>query len=128
MTVSLFRLLALMLVVFQLVWFFSPWESHTAPTPRGPEAENIGSVLLSVALTVTYLVSYLGICFFQDWARRLLLSVVVLGSISIPIHGLTTQSGLESLTGYLLSLGEGFMLGIAYFSILAHRFSRLKRG
>lgn len=79
---------------------------------------------LGYLIAFAYLVAYLGMFFFVDWARKLFAFLLIAGSALIPIQGLSVQSGLEGMLGYLLTLGDGVVLGLSFFSTVDAKFSQ----
>ncbi len=79
---------------------------------------------ISYGLLALYVLTYAGLYFFLRWARGIFLALALLGGLWIPVYGVAVQSGYEAMLGYFLTLGDGFLLGLAFFSKVSQRFAK----
>ncbi|MEX1033890.1 MAG: hypothetical protein WDZ30_11065 [Cellvibrionaceae bacterium] len=127
---KLYRSVIALLIGLSLAWYFFPWGvvyqggSERSLTWLGTNAwlSDSSIVFISNVTTVLYLLSYLGLFFYQKWARSLLLFLAVVGGLAIPMYGLSVASGYESMLMYFISVGDGFLLAMSYFSVVKDRF------
>lgn len=125
-----YRTIVVFLVLLQLVWFFTPWGfAYQNGADSALYWLGFNGVLsskfvikLSVGMTLLYLFAYAGVFFFQNWARSLLLGLSCVGGLLIPFYGISVQSGLEAMLGFFVSVSEGAVLGIVYFSEIRKKF------
>ncbi|TWT18313.1 hypothetical protein [Luteimonas wenzhouensis] len=127
-----YRACVVALLIGQLLWFLFPWASlygeqsvaallfYGADSILGEQALNVASHFIFAL----YLVTYAGMYFFMRWARNFLLVLLLLGGLWIPVNGIAVQSGYEAMLGYFLTLGDGFLIGISFFSRVSQGFSR----
>lgn len=127
-----YRACVVALLLGQLLWFLFPWESlygeqsvaallfYGADSMLGERALNV----ISYSIFALYLMAYAGMYFFMRWARRFLLALLLLGGLWIPVNGVAIQSGYEAMLGYFLTLGDGCLVGISFFSGVSQRFAR----
>lgn len=127
-----YRTCVVVLLLGQVLWFLFPWGSlysersvaallfHGADSMLGEHALNVASYFI----LVLYLMAYAGMYFFMRWARWFLLALLLLGGLWIPVYGVAVQSGYEAMLGYFLTLGDGFLVGISFFSGVSQRFAR----
>ncbi|MCW8194178.1 hypothetical protein F6455_05220 [Proteobacteria bacterium 005FR1] len=127
-----YRTVLVGLILLQLAWFYIPWGfayshgAHAALVWVGANSILDGQtiVLISSVLTFTYVTIYLGLIFFQRWARLLLLFITLGGGLAIPLYGISVESGYEALLGYFLTLGEGLVIGLSFFSSVSRKFAK----
>ncbi|MBB6066170.1 hypothetical protein [Pseudoxanthomonas broegbernensis] len=81
-------------------------------------------IALSNMLTVVYVCAYLGMILYKKWARALLTTTALLGGLSIPLYGMSVQSGYEAMLGYFATLGDGMVIALSFFSELRLKFSK----
>lgn len=72
-----------------------------------------------LSVGVGKLLSSLGLFLFLSWGRWLLLAVVAVSLASVPFAGVSIGVPLDNIVGYLLSLTDGAILALAFFSPLA---------
>lgn len=80
--------------------------------------------MLSVLFSAMYAVIYLGLLFFRAWARIALSVLTVSVGLSLPLFGLSVQSGYEGMIGYFMVLGDGFVVALSFFSALSLKFKK----
>jgi hypothetical protein len=69
------------------------------------------------------LLASIGVFFFQNWGRHLLLSLYALGVLLSLLSGFSVQGPVENFLGQLTVVLDGAVLAMAYFSPLAKHFS-----
>lgn len=125
-----FRLLVYCLIGLSLMYIFVPWDrfygsAEDAVMSWAGYGSLVGvraGVLIGSAFTLLYFVAYVGMLFYSMWARRLLLLLVFAGPVMTLFQGLSVQSNWQASAGYSMSLLEGALIAIAYFSPLSSRF------
>jgi hypothetical protein len=130
---TIFRVFVAVLLIGQLLYFIFPWQSlysegsSAALLFYGADSVLEESVLgiIGYAILALYVVTYVGLYFFMRWARQVLLALALLGGLWIPMYGVAVQSGYESMVSYLLSLGDGFLIGVAFYSKVGQRFAKI---
>lgn len=116
--------------ILQGAWFIASWDfayhggAEAALIWVGANAliSEQAIIFISLVLTVLYFLAYIGLFFYQSWARLLLVLISLLGGFGIVLYGLSVMSGYEAVIGYFLTLGEGMIIAMAYFSSLSQRF------
>ena len=125
-----YRSTILAVLSMQILWFFVPWgfaydeNSLVTLTYLGSNAFVETGVIIwtSNILTIGYIFSYTGMFFFKSWARRLFLSIALIGGIGILLYGLSIASAPEAMLGYFITLGDGFIIALAYFTPNSKKF------
>ncbi len=126
-----YKILILGLLFLQLLWFFVPWGfaygdgSQVALYLLGANAhfnENF-IIFISNLITFLYILTYIGLLFFQNWARYMMVGICFIGGLGIPFYGLSVESAYESAIGYFLTIGDGFIIAISFFSNIANKFT-----
>jgi hypothetical protein len=72
-----------------------------------------------LSIGIGKLLSSLGLFLFLSWGRWLLLAVVAISLASVPFAGVSAGIPLDNIIGYFLSLTDGAILALAFFSPLA---------
>ena len=72
-----------------------------------------------LSIGIGKILSSLGLFLFLSWGRWLLLAVVTVSLVSVPFAGVSTGVPLDNIVGCLLSLTDGAILALAFFSPLA---------
>jgi len=130
--IAIYRAALIFLLASLLISFFLPWEfaysngSIAALVWLGKNAM-IGDkaiIFCSNFFTIAYVAAYLGMIFYKRWARMTLVAISFLGGLAIPLYGMSVQSGYEALIGYFATLGDGFIIALAFFSGLNSKFSK----
>ncbi len=130
MTVLRFRLLVLLAVLVQVILWVFPWGSLYGEVSLAAFAYQGADALLSESvrtyiaygILAFYAVSYAGMYFLRSWARPLFLATALGGSVLSLPSGLAVQGAYESSLGYLLTLADGALLAIVYFSSVSQKF------
>lgn len=125
-----YKMVIIALITSQVLWIFFPWYRFYGDAVQiaviWNGANSIlslrSSMLFSNALDLLYFVTYVGLFFYSRLARSALLFVVLLGVLGSFFQGLAIQSHAEVSLGYLMTLCEGFLLAIVYFSRVARKF------
>jgi hypothetical protein len=73
-----------------------------------------------------WLVTYLGISFFQNWARHTYLALTIFGLLLIPFSGYVVALPLDYLLGSIVTVFDGVILGMAYSSPFSNTFKKCK--
>lgn len=127
---SIYRGIISFLFLLQFAWVFFPWSFPDFLCSRH-EVDWAGAGLFSderfvmftsLGFTALYFITYVGLYFFQAWARMLLLIGCVVGGFTIPLYGISIESGARAMVGYFLTFGEGAVVSLSYFSSLSSRF------
>lgn len=130
---SLYRLCLIVLAVGQVTWFLFPWvllygeNLEAAAYFDGADSAISGDWLMVVSEIVfmMYMLAYAGLYFFKRWARILLVSLLIFGCVLIYSSGAYVQSGHEAALGFLLTIGDGFLVGTSFFSNVARDFYKV---
>ena len=128
---NFFRSIILLLLVVLLSSFFFSWDwtygdtNSIAKTWLGAGSILNGALAtgLGIALFVAYSLAYTGMFFYARWARALLIGVSIVGGVSISLYGISVESGVEAMLGFFATLGDGFVIGLSYFSRHSARFN-----
>lgn len=131
-----YRSIVLGLLVLQASWFFIPWgfayENGAEAALSWLGANSLIShqvtIIISNIVTAIYIVTYFGLIFFQNWARNSLLLISIIGGVSISLYGLSIQSGYEAMLSYFMTLGDGVIIAISYFTSINLKFQGVKAG
>lgn len=129
----MYRSLVLLLLVLQLVWFFFPWglgydsESVSAMYWIGHDSIVSARVatILSYVFGFVYVAACVGLIYFIRLARFAYLVALVLGGAVVLLCGISVQSAYEASLGYFLTLGDGFVLALSYFTSINRNFAKL---
>jgi len=127
---KLFRVIIVGLIAAQMLMYFFPWgrfygEALDVAMSWGGFGAALGpyySFLFVNLISLLYLVTYLGLLFYSKWARFAFVWVLLAGVIGNLLLGLLIYSSVEAALGYAVSLGEGFVLALAYFSNVGNKF------
>jgi hypothetical protein len=74
-------------------------------------------------LLLMWLVAYMGLWHFDNWARHLYLGLTVWSLITASLYGVRVTSPFDATLGLLVDLLDGALLGLAYFSPTKELFS-----
>jgi hypothetical protein len=77
-----------------------------------------------ISIGVGKIVSSIGLFLFLSWGRWLLLAVVVISMAAVPFAGVSVSMPFDSIIGGFLSLSDGAILALAFFSPLAEAMRR----
>lgn len=125
-----FRPLLVLQVTLQMAWFFIPW-NFAYGERAGMALSWVGSnsilsetviIYISNILTALYLIIYIGLFFYQNWARVLLLVISLLGGLCISLYGISVLSSYEGMLGYFITLIDGFLIATAYLTSISSKF------
>lgn len=127
----LYRVVVAFLFIVQLVWFFGPWglaydqESIAALVWLGYGAilseQTIG--FISYVVVFLYSLAYIGLFYFYRPARTIYLLLIIVNGLFMPAYGLLVQSGFENMLIYFITIGDGFIIAMAYFTNISKRFA-----
>lgn len=131
---KLFRWIVVGQLALLITWYFTPWGFaysgyETVLLLNGADSRFDISTLLTLSSisTACYFITYVGLLFFRAWARLALPVMSLIGFLLTPFYGLSVQSGYESMIGYLLTLGDGFLLCSVYFTNMRESFIKNSR-
>lgn len=131
MKTNTYRAILAALFVLLSVSYFFPWKlaygsDSLALTWLGASSTLSHPTIdiLSTIFTVAYAASYIGLAFFFRWSRALLLILTILGGLFIALFGISVQSSYEGMLGFFSTIGDGFLIGITFFSDLRVKFSQ----
>lgn len=127
---SIYRGVISLLFLLQFSWVFFPWgfpdflcSRHEVDWAGAGLFSNERFVIFaSLGFAALYFITYVGLYFFQAWARMLLLIGCVVGGFTIPLYGISVEPGARAMVGYFLTFGEGAVVSLSYFSSLSSRF------
>lgn len=127
----LFRILLIFQLLLLTVFFFVPWgfaygaDAEMALTWQGFNAlvDEKAIYFSNQLASILYVVSYVGLFFFKNWARMLLLFVSVVGGVCISLYGVSIQSGFESMISYFMTLIDGALIVMSFLTSVHIRFN-----
>lgn len=67
---------------------------------------------------VLYGIAAIGLIKFKDWARKTFLALTILSLLMMPFSGLVIAGWYESLLWSLVTMADGVVLALAFFSSL----------
>jgi len=130
--VGVFRSALIIVVLGQLAWVFAPWEqlygdniiavslvSHAEPFVPRRAVE-----FFTYVSFLGYLAACVGMFSYRAWARSLFLVMLAINAAWSVVAGLHVQSGYEAMFGYVLTVMDGLIVGLSFYSDVANRFSR----
>ncbi len=128
--IRLYKTLVISLIFLQLAWFFMPWgfayDEHSINAfywlGYGSFFETETITTMNYFVLTSYTLSCIGLLFFNIWARRAYMLVVILGGLIVPMYGMSVQSGYEDTMAYFMTLGDGIIICLSYFTNLNLRF------
>lgn len=128
--IGFYRRIIGFLLLLEILWIFFPLGWHNREITEGAfEWMGAGSILpyrisaiVSDLFTVLFFVAYIGLWFLKAWARLLFLILCLVGAVFLPLYGLSVLTGYESMIGYIITLGDGFILCLSYMSPLRKLF------
>lgn len=88
-----------------------------------PPASLLIAVVLAAVLLPVLAAGAVGLFLFKRWGRFLCVLATVLGLPLYPMLGAVVESGWSALFMYLSAVSWGLLLGLAYHSPVANRFS-----
>lgn len=132
--VRLFQVLVVSSTAVYVVWFLLPYLSGHLSEDEYRLAEFNGyGAILPVQNVLYYgawfgfwLISALGLFFFQNWGRHLFLVLCVLGPALAPFSGFSVQAPIDALFSTANLLLDGAILAMAYLSPLSKSFKAVK--
>ena len=127
----IFRLLVLLSLGLYVLWFFFPYIDPLIYDEDRLELWSYSGfdALLEFPAWHFYLwlvfnaVITVGLYRFDAWSRDLLIICYILSYFLSPIYGTAVQSPISGVLGSLVTLLDGVVIGMAYFSPIASRFS-----
>jgi hypothetical protein len=130
MNFRLFQLLVVSSTVIYIIWFFLPYWSGYLSDDEYRLAEYTGyGAILPVNHFLYYsawfglwLISALGLFFFQNWARHLYLALSLGTLFAVPFSGFLVAAPIDALFLNANLLLDGVILALAYFTPLAANF------
>ena len=69
-----------------------------------------------------YGIASIGLVMFMDWARTGFLAVTILALVITPFTGLAITGWYESLLWTLVTMADGMIIALAYFSSIRNEF------
>lgn len=128
--IRFFQMLVVSSTVIYIIWFFLPyWSGHLSEDEyRLTEFAGYGAilpvhhVLYYSAWFGFWLISALGLFFFQNWARHLYLALSLLSLVTAPFSGFLVQTPVDTLLANANLLLDGALLAVAYLTPLAASF------
>ncbi len=129
---KLFRYLVLSSLFLYVVWFFFPYAEPFIADPdtvyfwggSGFDARfEFPSWYYYLWLTF-WLISYAALFSFVRSARTIFTVGYILSICTLPFHGTVIQSPWSGLLGSLVSMLDGAILALAYFTSIGRKFGR----
>ena len=87
-------------------------------------ASTIAWLVVGISLVIALLAVQVGLFFFRAWARTANLVLTVVFLITVPFSGLSISLPLEAACYEAVSIADGFLLALAYFSPLRRQFAK----
>ncbi len=129
---GIFRAIVVLALLLQLVWFYLPytwvylyegdalnllqWSGYGASIDLyGP----IPYVVLGA-----YTAVLVGLALFQTWARPAFVILIVASVLTTPLWGISVVSPVGGAVGYVVSLADGAIITLAYFTTLSRDFDK----
>ena len=130
--VNLFRTLVLSSFTLYLVFFFIPFLDpylYDTETLNVITWEGYGRIFdiphaINYIFILAYLVTLIGVLYFQSWARISFLILTVLSIIVTGIQGMQILPPIEGVLMYFINLVDGATIILMYFSSLSTRFNK----
>ena len=128
--IRLFQVLVVSSTIIYIVWFFLPYLSGYLSDDESRLAEYSGyGAILPVHHVLYYsvwfglwLISALGLFFFENWARHLYLALSLLSLVAAMFSGFVVHAPVDALFSNASLLLDGAILAIAYLTPLAASF------
>jgi len=128
-----FRVLVLIAVALNVGWGFIPYIEYNF---YGPEKNDLmrwtgygapldwdALVYLWYAFLVAYGVTCIGLIYFKAWSRECFLLVKVIVLLLSFVYGVSVISEFSSFYGQIMTLIDGFIIAMIYFSDLRMEFT-----
>ena len=129
---SLFRFLVLLSIALYAVWFTIPYFSAQLYSPNTYDAlswSGFGAMFsfeVLTAISYGFLASFgvisVGLLYFKNWARQGFSVLIGLSIVAPIIYGISVVTELEAIIGQALTLVDGAILALMYFSSLSIEF------
>lgn len=127
-----FRILILILIATNAVWSFWPWgNSYGALEQEAMVFSGMYAGLSETSRFCLYAIymalwhaGCLGLLLFSRAARFVFCISVAIGVLSVALGGIAVQTSSQALLGYLVSVCEGVVLGLSFFTGVSSKFSR----
>ena len=119
--------LALYVTSFFLPWF--TWKHYTQDQAQAISWYGAGGlethlqIVFSYSFLVIFIVAYVGLFFFQRWARTLYFSAIVLSYVYSLFAGVVVSIPIESIFWGAYATLEGALIAILLFTSIATHFN-----
>ncbi|MCF6282681.1 MAG: hypothetical protein L3J28_10840 [Candidatus Polarisedimenticolaceae bacterium] len=129
--VTLFRSLILVSNAVYVLWFFQPYnapwlyetEILNALSWSGWGGNELLAEKISGLLIIAWLATAFGLWFFKAWARTTFVVLNISTVILTPIFGLLVQSSVDVILTQVMTIADGMLLFMCYFSSVSANFN-----
>jgi hypothetical protein len=129
--IRIFRVLIVATLLLQIVWFILPYGwtyLYEGDAITLLSWNNYGAYIdhngyLPYLIVVAYIAASVGLMLFKKWARVLFLCLTIGTIVLTPFLGFTVTPALDASIGYIVSLADGAILALAYFTSVANELS-----
>ena len=126
----IFRALVLSSAVLYAFLYFLPFESFETDLSRINLLKSDGYAavlnpqtwLLTIGIFALWIVAYVGLFRFQNWARNLYLVLTILALFATTLYGIRVVSPMEGVLDLAVNLLDGAILAMAYLSSVKNEF------
>jgi hypothetical protein len=127
---NIFTGLVVITLIAYVVWFCMPllWEYlYEGDVLNALSWNGYGSQIntngpIPYIFLVAYGVICIGLINFKRWARTGYVIFTILSILITPFLGLSVQWGIESFLSYVISLGDGAIIAMLFFTNLSDKF------
>lgn len=134
---KLVRKIILVVLCFHVVYIlFPPWvglDGKYVIQQLTAEWFGYGSLLdgkyilyISLGSSILYLISYVGLFLFKGWGRTLFVFLITFELLMSPFLGLSIQSGFQVFFSYFLTLAQGILVSLLYFTSLKDVYKKVE--
>jgi hypothetical protein len=126
----IFRALVLSSAVLYAFLYFLPFESFETDLSRINLLKSDGYAavlnpqtwLLTIGIFALWIVAYVGLFRFQNWARNLYLVLTIWALFATTLYGIRVVSPMEGVLDLAVNLLDGAILAMAYLSSVKNEF------
>ena len=126
-----FKNIVLANFIIYVIWFLIPYvdinlsqDEYDALSWSGLGAIYEGSVYIDYAFFLIYGITTLGLIYFKYWSRPLFLIVSISDFVFSSISGVAVILPVDGTVGYLLTLTDGAILYMLYFTKISQKFNK----
>jgi len=126
-----FTFLVLGTLFLYAIWFIAPFfwgYLYEGETLNLLSWNGYGGVIdangpIPYVIGLAYVIVSLGLIYYKNWARFAFLLLTCFSVVSAPFWGMQIQTGYEFVLTYLVALGDGAILVIAYLTNVSNEFN-----